>query len=60
MDTKSEEEDKTLVFVVFTPVSDNFMQLSSFGSVDQVRYFELALLKVIVFTSSFSVCHQTN
>ena len=60
VDPKSGEEDKTLVFVAFTPVRDDFTQLSSFGSVDQVRYFDLALLKVIVFTSSFSVCRRTN
>eukprot|EP00550_Attheya_septentrionalis_P006045 CAMPEP_0198293102 /NCGR_PEP_ID=MMETSP1449-20131203/15443_1 /TAXON_ID=420275 /ORGANISM="Attheya septentrionalis, Strain CCMP2084" /LENGTH=254 /DNA_ID=CAMNT_0043992549 /DNA_START=67 /DNA_END=831 /DNA_ORIENTATION=- len=29
-------DDKTLVFIAYTPVRDDFTQLSSFGSVDQV------------------------
>ena len=32
-----DEKDKTLLFIAFTPVRDDYTSLSSFGSVDQVR-----------------------
>jgi len=34
--TKDSEKDKSLIFVAYTPVRDDFTSISSFGSVDQV------------------------
>ena len=35
--TKDNEQDKSLIFVAYTPVRDDYTSISSFGSVDQVR-----------------------
>jgi len=34
--TKSSPQDKNLIFIAYTPIRDDFTNLSSFGSVDQV------------------------
>jgi len=36
VDPSSGDDDKTILFIAYTPVRDDFTQLGSFGSVDQV------------------------
>jgi hypothetical protein len=47
------DKDKTLCFIAYTPIRDDFTQISSFGSVDQVR---VSLLRV---NKSSSLAHLT-
>ena len=50
-----EEEDKTLLFLAYTPVRDDFTSLSSFGTVDQV--LDCYCIFFIAFLSSFNQIH---
>lgn len=63
------DKDKTLFFVAYTPIRDDFTQLSSFGSVDQVgvpylknkfSFLLIAYLTVSRSTSASTGCANHN